>query len=710
MTSFICGVDIGGTFTDCVVIDDQGIVTIDKTPSTPDDFSRGFFNALTLAAAGRGLTLEGLLTKTTTLAHGTTVATNTLIERNGARVGLITTAGHGDSIIMMRAHGRSAGLPVAELLRYSKAKKPEPLVPRSLIREVHERVDCWGKVVVDLDEDGTRLAVIELLDAGVEAISVSFLWSFRNAAHEQRVKEIIHELAPEMFVTCSSELVPKLGEYERTVATVMNSYVGPMTSSYIESIEGNVKQAGLTGPFLLMQCNGGLTPAAEAKQAPLLLFQSGPVGGVVGSQFLGREMGYDNIIATDMGGTTFDVGIVYGGVPVSSASSVVGQYEYMVPNIDVRSVGAGGGSIAWREEISNTLRVGPQSAGAVPGPACYSRGGTLPTVTDADVVLGYIDPDFFHGGRTKLDKAAAEAAIRVVAEPLGMSVIEAAAGIAQIADACMADLIRKMTIDKGLDPRDFVVFAYGGAGPPHASGYSRELGVKEVVVPLGRIGSVWSALGVASSDIVHVFEREEISAAPFNLVSLQKSAAELHERALTQLCGEGVLESAITLQWIALLRHRLQVHVVEVPLQANGNDPVITSDSMTRLIDDFEDIYEKYYGKGTAFREAGVELVTLRCRALGRTQDPQLLHVEEKSAEPPKEAIAPSREAYWPDLAKSSLTPVYRVDALQAGNVIEGPAILETTVTTVTVRPNQSARIDGYGNIIIAVRRKGSVS
>lgn len=706
MTSFICGIDIGGTFTDCVVIDDSGIVTIDKTPTTPHDFSQGFFDALTLAAEGRGLTLEELLGSTKTLAHGTTVATNTLIERTGATVGLITTAGHGDSIIMMRSLGRSAGLPVSDLLRLSRSSKPNPLVPRSLLREVHERIDWEGTVLVELDERGVRQAVSELLDEGVDAISVSLLWSFRNPEHEQRIKAIIAEMAPDLFVTCSSDLVPKLGEYERTVATVMNSYVGPVTSAYVEKIETRAREAGLTEPFLLMQCNGGLTPGEQSKREPILLFQSGPVGGVVGSQFLGRELGYDNIIATDMGGTTFDVGLVYGGVPVSTATSIVGQYEYMVPNIDVQSIGAGGGSIAWLDEVSGTLRVGPQSASAVPGPVCYGRGGTLPTVTDADVVLGYVDPEYFHGGRTRLDKVAAEEAIRAIAEPLGMSVLEAASGIVQIADIGMADLIRKMTIEKGHDPRDFVVFAYGGAGPLHASGYSRELGVKQVVIPLGKTGSVWSALGVASSDVVHVLEHQEVSAAPFDEVSLRKTVADIQVRALTQLRAEGVAEQDISLRWSALIRHRLQVHELEVPLHVEDDVPPITRESLDALVDDFEEMYESVFGRGTAFREAGVELVTLRCRALGRTQDPLLIRTPEVGAKPPAAAVAPSREAYWPDLGRTVLTPVLRVDALEPGNVIEGPAILETSVTTVTVRPRQSARIDGYGNIVISIEEE----
>ena len=701
MASFICGIDIGGTFTDCVVIDEAGLVTIEKSPSTPHDFSVGFFNALRQAAEGRGMTLEELLAGTVTLAHGTTVATNTAVELKGASVGLIATAGHGDAIIIMRSLGRVAGLPAGDLLKYSAAAKPKPIIPRSLIEEVHERVDYKGEVVVELDEEGAERAIRGLVEKGVEGIAIALLWSFRNPSHEQRIKEIAEQIAPDLFVTCSSDVAPKLGEYERTVATVLNSYVGPVSSRYVDRIDTTARAGGLDAPFLLMQCNGGLAPPSETKKSPVLLLQSGPVAGVVGSRYLGEVMGYRNIICTDVGGTTFDVGLVHDGVPSTSHTSLVGQYEYSVPMIDVKSIGAGGGSIAWYDETRNVLRVGPQSAGAVPGPVCYGGGGTSPTVTDADVVLGYLDAEFFHGGRKRLDRGAAEDAIRKIGEPLGLDVMQTAAGITRIAEIGMADLIRKTTIEKGLDPRDFVVFAFGGAGPTHAAGYSKELGVREVVVPLGAVGSVWCALGVASSDILHVYEREEIMAAPFDGPRIDAIRADLRERALRQLRGEGVRDEHISLTWSVDLRHRLQVHELEVPL--TDSDVPLDEAALEQLIDDFEAAYEALYGAGTAYRAAGVELVTLRCRAVGTTQKPKLVRQEEGSPTPGSDARAPRREVYWPELERAEQTDIYRGDALVPGNVVPGPAIIETSVTTVVVHPQQSAKVDGYGNIVISL-------
>jgi N-methylhydantoinase A len=700
---YICGVDIGGTFTDCAVIDENGTVTISKTPSTPPDFSAGFFESLTQAAEKLDLSLQDLLAQTATLSHGTTVATNAVVEHRGSKVGLITTAGHGDAILIMRAFGRVAGLPPADLLRFSGADKPDPIVPRSLIREVAERVDSRGAVVVELNEDQAREAIAELRDEGVEGIAISFLWSFKNGAHEQRLRELVEEVAPDMFVTCSSELVPLLGEYERTVATVMNNYVGPITSSYIDDIQRKAADESLGGPFLLMQCNGGLTSAETAKRSSLLLLQSGPSGGIVGSQFLGELMGYENIIATDMGGTTFDVGLVHDGLPARTSTTIVDQYEFYVPTIDVKSIGAGGGSIAWYDEVREGLRVGPQSAGAQPGPVCYGRGGTEPTVTDADVVLGYIDPDYFLGGDATLDRAAAWKAIAGLGERLGLDPLETAAGITQIVDHNMANLIRRETIEKGLDPRDFVVFTYGGAGASHSGIYASELGVSTVVVPLAATASVWSALGVASSDVIHIHQQDDVLAAPFDADRLRASRDALAALTLAEFEGEGFGRDDVSLRWTADIRHRLQVHVVEVPFPEGD----FGAGELEALIGEFTDRYEDLYGKGTAFTAAGVELVTLRCTGSATVRKPTLSRRELGSSEPSEEARAPSREVYWTELGRKQETPIFRTEHLVPGNEIAGPAVIEPTVTTIVIRPGQTARMDEFGNIVVQLGDSG---
>jgi N-methylhydantoinase A len=702
--SYICGVDIGGTFTDCVIMDSNGEVTISKAPSTPEDFSKGFFDALRLAAEDRKLSLQDLMAQTVVLSHGTTVATNAVVENRGAKVGLITTAGHGDAILIMRAFGRVAGLSPAETLRFSGTRKPDPIVPRALIREIPERVDSKGQIVVQLDEAAARQSIRELVGDGVEGIAISLLWSFRNPVHEHRVRALVLEEAPELFVTCSSDLVPLLGEYERTVATVMNCFVGPKTNAYLGRIEKRAEAEQLKSTLLLMQCNGGLTTVKDAQKSPLFLLQSGPCGGVVGSQFLGKLMGYENIIATDMGGTTFDVGIVHDGLPVRTSTTIANQYEFYVPTIDIKSIGAGGGSIAWYDQQRGALCVGPQSAGAKPGPICYRRGGAEPTVTDADVVLGYIDPNFFLGGREKLDRQAAWEAISHLGERIGLDPYETAAGINRIVDFNMADLIRRETVEKGLDPRDFVLFTYGGAGASHAGVYACELGVSQVVVPLMNTASVWSALGIASSDVIHIHQRNDQMQAPFPPERIRKTFDELRARAFTQMEGQGFDIHRVKLRWTADLRYRLQMQVVEVELP----DVDVGPDSPAEMLVRFKRSYESLYGEGTAYVHAGVELVTLRCTASATVQKPTLSFRREGPSAPAPASVAPSRTVYWPELKRLVETPIYRAKFLEPGNIVEGPAVIEPTATTIVVRPGQRAKLDGFGNIIITLDERGA--
>lgn len=695
--SYLCGVDIGGTFTDAVIVDGQGRVTLAKAASTPEDFSRGFFTALAEGAQTLGLSLGELLAQTALLSHGTTVATNVVVERRGARVGLLTTAGHGDAILIMRAHGRAAGLSAAETLRFSATAKPAPLVPRSLIEEIPERMDVRGEVVVKLDEGALREAVRRLRASGVEALAIAFLWSFRNPAHENRARDIVREEAPELFVTCSSDLVPLLGEYERTVATVMNSYVGPVTRGYVDRIAARATQEGLAAPFLLMQCNGGLGSAETAKRSPLLLLQSGPCGGVTGAAWLGGVLGHRDIIATDMGGTTFDVGLVYDGLPLRTSTTTVHQYEFYVPAIDVKSIGAGGGSIAWLDDTRAALSVGPRSAGAMPGPICYRRGGREPTVTDADLVLGYIDADYFLGGRETLDRDAAVRAMAALGAPLGLDAYHTAAGINRIVDDHMADLIRRETIEKGLDPRDFVLFSYGGAGPCHAGAYARELGIATVVVPLTNTASVWSAFGVVSSDVIHVYQHDQLMTAPFDIAPLVQLVETLQGEARAELAAEGFAATQLQLRWSVDMRHRLQVHVVEVEFDREE----LAADFSATLVARFTARYEALYGAGTAYSEAGIELVTVRLHASATVNKPALAAMADAGFDPVGAARAAPRAIFWPELDALVETPIYRAEHLRAGNVIDGPAVIEPSVTTIVVRPGQRARLDGYGNIII---------
>jgi N-methylhydantoinase A len=694
---YIIGVDTGGTFTDCVVIDADGRITTAKASSTPDDFSEGVMESLRLVAAELGLTTGALLRDTERLGLGTTVGTNAMLQRRGARVGLITTKGHRDVIHIMRGARGVPGLNNVQVLHFPESGKPDPIVPKPFIAEVSERIDCKGQVVVELNEEEAEAAIRALVAKGVESIAICFLWSFRHAEHERRVKAMVERLAPGVFVCCSADLIPRWGEYERTVATVINAYLGPVMSGYLGRLETRAQHGGLRYPLEVMQCGGGVIPASEAARRAFLTLDSGPVAGVLASQHLGDVLGTKHIIATDMGGTSFDVGLVWDAEPVASYQSVVHQYEYFVPRIDIRSIGSGGGSIVWIDEVSGTMRVGPLSAGAVPGPACYGRGGTLPTVTDADLVLGYIDPAYFLGGRLGLDQERARRSLAPVAERLGLGLVETAAGAARVVEHQMADLIRKVTVQKGYDPRDFVVFAYGGAGPMHAGIYARELGAQSVVVPLGGVCSLWSALGAASADLLHIEEAVDIRPSPFDPVPVMARFRELEARGLAELRADGIDPARARLTRSADVRYRGQINEVEVPVAPGPLDDA----ALAQLVSDFHRRYETVYGQGAGFPEARVEIVTYRVRASAVSAKPRIVAAPEADRAPSRDAHAGTRPVYWSELGDFEPTPVLWGERLVPGNVVPGPAIIQVPDTTIVVHPFQTARVDPYGNVLI---------
>jgi N-methylhydantoinase A len=694
---YIIGIDTGGTFTDCVVMDAAGRIVTAKAPSTPDDFSEGVMESLRLAAERLGLATEALLRDTARLALGTTVGTNAMLQRRGARVGLITTKGHRDVIHIMRGARGVPGLNNVQVLHFPESSKPDPVVPKPLIAEVSERVDCKGQVVVELNEEEAQAAIRKLVAKGVEAIAICFLWSFKHAEHERRVKALVERLAPGVFVCCSADLIPRWGEYERTVATVLNAYLGPVMSRYLGRLESRAQAAGLGYPLQVMQCGGGVIPAAQSARRAFLTLDSGPVAGVLASQYLGGIIGHKHIIATDMGGTSFDVGLVWDGEPVASYQSVVHQYEYFVPRIDIRSIGSGGGSIVWIDEVSGTMRVGPISAGAVPGPACYGRGGTQPTVTDADLVLGYLDPDYFLGGRLRIDPDKARASLEPIAARLGMGLTETAAGAVRVVEHQMADLIRKATVQKGYDPRDCVVFAYGGAGPMHAGVYARELGAQGVVVPLGGLCSLWSALGAASADLLHIYEAIDIQPSPFDPARVMQHFHELEAQGLAQLRADGIDPAQARLARSADLRYKGQINEVEVPVSGARLDPT----ALEQLVADFHRRYETVYGRGAGFLEARVEIVTYRVRASAVSAKPRIVAAPEADRPPAGEAHAATRPVYWSELGDYEPTPIFWGERLQPGNVVPGPAIVQAPDTTIVVHPFERARVDPYGNVLI---------
>ena len=693
------GVDTGGTFTDLVVMDDDGAVATTKAPTTPHALEEGVFAALDLVAEQRGLRRRELLGRVATFGHGTTQATNALIERKGARTGLLTTLGFGDTLFIQRLMGFSAGIPTERLGHYQERAYPDPIVPRRLVRELPERVDQAGTVLQALDEAATRRAIEELVAEGVEAIAVSLLWSFRNPAHEQRVGALVREIAGDgVFLSLSSDVNPVIGEYERTATTVLNSYLGPSVDRYLARLEAALHEHGFDGTFAVLTSSGGVLGAGEAASRAVQLLTSGPAGGVIGSRYLADSLGHRNIITSDMGGTSFDVGLVVEGRPVVASVSEVAKYHVSAPMIDITAIGAGGGSIATVRD--GLISVGPESAGAYPGPVCYDRGGQRVTVTDAMLVLGIIDADQFLGGRMHLDRAAAGAAIEEqIAAPLGLSVPEAAAGVRRIVEAQMADTLRELTVGRGHDPRDFVLYAYGGAGPMHCAGYGAELGVQRIVVPA--MSMAQSAYGALASDVQVSAEQSVLVRGgggerdPWDGMDvdvLEDAFQALERRCLTRLAANDITPDQAELTRIADVRYRRQTNELMISAPIGRLDPSGLQD----LLERFERAYEETYGKGAAFREAGVEIATLRVDAVGRTQKPRIARMGSDGARPPR-----SRDVFDADAGRHVPTPVVDWAALSAGEELVGPAVVEHPTTTVYVAAGQGAGVDEHGNLII---------
>ncbi|HEX4033809.1 MAG TPA: hydantoinase/oxoprolinase family protein [Solirubrobacteraceae bacterium] len=705
MDAFIVASDIGGTFTDTVTIDADGVARRYKAPTVPEDPAGGVLATLELAAQAEGVELRDLLARVSLFAHGTTVATNALLEGRTAVVGLLQTRGFGDTVSIMRGF-KSLGLDEDGVKNFRSMVKQELVVPKRLTREVGERVDYRGRVVAPLDEDGARIAIRELHDLGVEVFAVALLWSFKNPDHERRVGEIIESELPGTLYTLSSDLLPRLGEYRRTVTTALNASLRPVVAHAVENLAGTLRERGLAAEPQLMQSNGGLAPVAEIDREAASTVMSGPVGGVVACEYLGALRGNRNIVATDMGGTSFEVGLILDGKAHIANSTWVGRHELALPSVAVRTVGAGSGSIA---SVSHgLLRVGPESAGAVPGPACYGRGGEQPTVADADLVLGYINPDNFLAGRLTLDVERARAAIGThVAEPLGLSVETAAEGIKTIVDSRMSDLIRRATIEQGHDPADFVLYAYGGAGPSHAFSYGAELGVSEIVIPL--TASVHSAFGVAASDLTVAEELSDPLLSPPGTTDYARAidAAEINarferlgERAIARLARAGVETGSPRISRSVEMRFRFQIHVLTVPV---GEEP-LDDDGVRALVERFIETYEARFGEGSAFVAAGIELTTFRVVLSVPGVKPQLRMLESASGG------APAAAATRPVFSAGQWTDARIVDRgeLRPGLALDGLAVIELEDTTIVIGPGQQGVIDDYGNVVISDREGGA--
>lgn len=691
----VIGIDIGGTFTDAFAASEDGHVYSAKTHSTPPDFSRGLINVLNDLAKVIGLSVAEMLGNTLYICHGTTAALNAVVTGNVAKVGFLTTAGHADSLRIMNVEGRYAGLGPEQIQDIISTRKPAPLLSRKLVREIDERVDSSGSVVLSLNEATARASINELVEQGVEAIAISLLWSFKNPAHETRLRELVREIAPDLHVSISSEICPKIREYPRNVTTVVSAQVGPKLKTYLRPLDNELREMGLTGSFLVMQGAGGAVTALDAPEQAATTIGSVLTGGVVGCAKLGELRGDANIISTDMGGTTFLVGLVVDCEPVKSTHTILNQYSIATPMVDIATIGSGGGAIASLDAGGN-LRVGPNSAGARPGPACYGEGGTEPTITDANVVLGILNPDNFLGGKKKLDKKLAEDAIRTrIAEPLGLSVEQAAIAIFTIANDQTAQLIRQSVVNKGYDPRDFIVYAFGGAAPVHCGYYSADMGVKGVLVPLGSTASTFSAYGLASSDIVLTAETSNPNTWPVDARGMQGDFERLEQTLDDRLNRQKVPFVGKTFRREVDLRYTMQIAEVETPVPAGA----LTESSMQDIADAFEDIYERRFGRGTGFREAGMQSISYRVYATG--------HMPVKATLPParecSSELKPTsfRNAMLDSERGWEKVAVYTESDFETGHEVVGPCIVEAATTTIVVPAGMHGSIDRLGNLVM---------
>lgn len=674
-TSHHLAVDIGGTFVDSITFDrETGQIEVAKSSTTPADPTKGVVDAIDKLGVA--------LADTSSFVHGTTLGINALLEREGAKTGIITNEGFKDIYEIGRTNlARDSMYDI----RYNK---PEQLVSRRRRYGVPGRLNAKGEIVEPLDEDAVEAAARELVDTwDVDAIAVCFLHSYQNDEHEQRAGEIIRETVDDVSLSLSSDITGEYREYERTSTAVLDAYIKPIFDNYVERLDDTLREEGFDGQFFITRSGGGALTASSATEAPVHTILSGPAGGLIGASYVGEVTGRDDLIAVDFGGTSMDACVIEDGSPAVEYESSLEELPMMIPVFDIRTIGAGGGSIGWLD--GDLLKVGPQSAGADPGPICYGQGGTEPTVTDAAVALGYMDPDKFLGGEMDLDAEGAIAGIESkLADPLGQSVEEVSQGIFDVMVANTVGAIREITVEKGLDPRDFTMVAYGGAGPMFVPLVARELGVNEVLVP--QAPSVFSAWGMHMADVVYDESQTFITVLDdVDLDEFNDHYDDLEAQLTEQLADEGFDESRRSLERYAEMRYLGQEHTVSVP----GDD----LESIEELGERFQEHHESRYGHTM---DDPPQLVHLRVRAIGENDNPELEASDEAGAGDP--TPIGTMEAFC--FAEETIVDFdrYRRDDLHPGDTVSGPAIVQEPTTTIVFHSDQEAGVDEFGHLLIS--------
>ncbi len=689
------GIDIGGTFTDATLIDETtGQMWIDKVLSTPKDPSVGFLETthriLRKAAAAPA--------ETNYVVHSTTVATNAVIEGKVARTGFITTEGFRDMLEIARQMRPS--------LYDLQFEKPRPLVPRYLCFGVPERLDAQGRVLLPLDEAAVRRVAGQLRAEEVESIAVCFLHSYLNADHEKRVGEILREAFPDAIVSLSCEVAPEIREYFRASTTVINACIRPVVARYLHNIEARLRQEGVSAEVLVMQSSGGVYTFAAAREKPVFMVESGPAAGVIAATFLGDSLGIRDVISFDMGGTTAKAGLIQNGTPKVTKEYEVGAtaragtggatgsgYPIRTPVIDLVEIGAGGGSIAWVDS-GGALRVGPQSAGADPGPACYGRGGCEPTISDANLVLGRLNPEYFLGGEITLDAGAAWRAIQEkCAARLGMAVVEVAHGIVEIANAAMVNALRLVSVQRGYDPRQFAMIAFGGAGPVHANRLAAETEIPLTIIPMSP--GITSALGLLATDIKHDYSLTMICQTDrLDVAGLERVYHDLEAEGRAALEREGVAPADTEFVRQVDMRYVGQSYELTIPLPPAA----LSSAHVTAALEQFHREHDRTYGYSAPSQPA--EFVNLRLTAIGRIPKPRLRELSGNGADPAAARKA-DRRVYFAEAGGYVDCAIYDRYRLGAGAVVHGPAVIEEVDSTTVLHPNYRALVDRFGNLRI---------
>ena len=684
------GIDVGGTFTDFLLTTPEGKNEIYKVLSTPDDPSIGTMKGIGEMAQRRGLSISDFLKQVDVIVHGTTVTTNATLTYTGVKTGLLTTEGVRDALEMRRG--------IREEQYNNRYKNAKPVVERYLRLPIKERIDWSGNVITPLDEAQAIKQIKKLKDEEVKAVAICFMHSYANNSHEKRVAELVKEYIPEAYISVSSELLPSVRFYDRVSTTCLNAYVGPILEKYLKSLIKKLSDNSFEGILLIMASNGGVVSPENAMKRAAVTLLSGPAGGPVAGTFYANAQGYTDCIIMDMGGTSFDASVVKNNKPTTTTTGDINRLRIALPMLNVVTIGAGGGSIGWIDE-GGLLRMGPQSAGSKPGPVCYDLGGEEPTCTDADLILGYLDPDYFAGGRIKLNKPKAEKAIiEKIAKPLGYDLYEAAAGMYNVINVNMAAAVREVAVKEGVDPRDLPMIVAGGAGPNHACMIAKELEIPVMIVP--RESSILCAAGMLMSNLKHDFVQSYVTR--LDLADRDKFKdyfMKMKNEGIKLLESEGIKKENMKFIYQLDLRYVRQYH--EVTVEVPEED--IFETNWDSIANKFHPEHNKLFGYSLEEEGTPIEIINLRLIAIGETEKPKFLKMEYRG-ENPEKAFKNRRKVFLPSAQKFEEVNVFDAMKLEFGNRIEGPAILEQDNTTTFVTPEYNVMVDCYGNYTIYLK------